>query len=179
MRFPDLEQLALPVVFLAFKPGQLHPDGRRYLPLIVLKVAEHTLLGLVDRHDRVDPGLVSQAGIARLVVLLGVLRIQPAGRQQQGFEINDTARNSISLWPDVYGQIVAIPTWEQHRKLGYDSLYTELVLDVGSGNVGVRTTITGADLAAVGVAQLKVGDWVILTHSRIDILAFLPADNHD
>ena len=34
MRFPMLEQVALPVVFDSFIAGQPHADGRRYLPVL-------------------------------------------------------------------------------------------------------------------------------------------------
>jgi hypothetical protein len=40
MRFPSSEQLNLPCTFAQLVPGRQHPDGRRYLPLIVLRLPD-------------------------------------------------------------------------------------------------------------------------------------------
>ncbi len=37
-RFPHLDQLAIPATFTKYVPGRLHPDGRRYLPLLVFDI---------------------------------------------------------------------------------------------------------------------------------------------
>lgn len=173
MKFPNLDAVGLPVHFEQIRPGKLHADGRRYLPVLLLHTVQGQL-GVVDRHHRVDPALVGRAGTARLVCALSRLRLQPDGNQRQGFELAP-ANQRASLEPVIYGQISAMFTWEQHTKLGYESLYTELLLDVGIGTVGVRTNITGVQLADVlGAARLDVGDWVMIDRSRIDILAFVP-----
>ena len=89
MRFPLSEQLNLPCTFAHIVPGRAHPDGRRYLPLIVLRPAAAqpvgdrpvvTALGVVDRHHVVDLGLKGRAGVARLVFLLSSVSLQVAGR---------------------------------------------------------------------------------------------------
>lgn len=76
--------------------------------------------------------------------------------------------------PEAYGQIVAVPSWEvQHGHLPYDTLYTELLLDVGDGVIGVRTHVTADNLAAkLGTAQFTVGDWIAVSRSRVDVLGF-------
>ncbi len=173
MRFPNLEQVALPATFVELHPGRLHPDGARYLPLIVLRLADEAQLGVVDRHHRVDPAAAGQAGIARLIFQLSRIQLQPPGQQRRGLAVPPHAHSGISTMPAAFGQIGRVLTWEQHRKLDYDSLYTELLIDIGGGTIGLRTTVTGADLSAViGSERLQTGDWIELTNSRIDILAF-------
>jgi hypothetical protein len=73
--------------------------------------------------------------------------------------------------------VLEVAAWEARAgALPYESLYTELLLDVGSGRIGLRTSLTADSLAAeLGKAQLAAGDFVELTRSRIDILAFEPA----
>ena len=67
-----------------------------------------------------------------------------------------------------------VPTWEEQRgTLKYESLYTEFLLDVGVGTVGVRTATTADSLAvAIGTERIEAGDWVHVGRSRIDILGF-------
>jgi hypothetical protein len=186
MRFPLVEQLDLPCTFEGFVPGRLHPDGRRYLPLILFRLAAPgapagvaapvtnvTTLGVVDRHHVVDQALEGRAGIARLVFLLSSVRLQePPLRQGLLDEQSDAGGTSIA--PVAYGRVVAVPTWEQSQApLPYESLYTELVLDVGLGMIGVRTNATAADLSeSLGKARVEVGDWLRVWRSRIDVLAF-------
>ncbi|MBA3470090.1 MAG: hypothetical protein H0T53_10635 [Herpetosiphonaceae bacterium] len=173
MRFPKLEQVALPATFVALNPGRLHPDGSRYLPLIVLRLTGGTHLGVVDRHHRVDPARAGTAGIVRLIFQLSRIKLQPPGQRRCGMAVPPHEQLGISVMPAACGQIVSVLTWEQHRKLDYASLYTELLIDIGDGTVGLRTTVTGADLTAViGAEQLQAGDWIELTNSRIDILEF-------
>lgn len=173
MHFPNLDMVAVNATFAQLKPGRLHRDGSRYLPLIVLQLPDGTRLGVTDRHHRVNPDDVGQAGTARLIFQLSRLRIQAAGQHRRTIIARAHEQGSITTMPAAFGQIIAIPTWEQHRKLGYESLYTELLIDIGIGTVGLRTTVTGDNLAAIiGVARLHVGDWVELDNSRIDILAF-------
>ena len=183
MRFPLSEQLNLPCTFAQLVPGRQHPDGRRYLPLIVLRLADTrpvdsqpavAALGVVDRHHVVDLGLEGRAGVARLVFLLSSVRLQ-AGQPRQGLVAEEglpTGRASSA--PTAYGRVVAVPAWEAEREhLPYESLYTELLLDIGVGIVGVRTSVTAASLAeTIGKPQIEPGDWLEVLRSRIDILAF-------
>ncbi len=60
--------------------------------------------------------------------------------------------------------------------LPYETLFTELLLDVGDGIVGVRTSLTADDMASkIGAAELEPGDWLAVARSRIDILDFEPS----
>jgi hypothetical protein len=181
MRFPSADQLALPCRFEGLVPGRLHADGRRYLPLILLKLAESPpagvlslpLLGVVDRHHQVDPALEGRVGVARLVFLLSNLRLLETPRQGLEDE-GGAAAARPSTAPAAYGQVLAVPTWEtEQQQLPYESLYTELLLDIGLGVVGVRTNATAASLTEhLGKPRVEAGDWVKVWRSRIDILAF-------
>ncbi len=182
MRFPLLEQLDLPCVFEALVPGQPHPDGRRYLPQIVLRPtgrAELPTAGLrlavVDRHHRVAEGDVGRLGSARLICALSDLRLQE-GPPRRGLEPEAGWRGGVSTRPIVLGRVVEVAAWEETRgNLPYEALYTELSLDIGVGVVGLRTSVTAGNLAAaIGKARIEPGDHVTLTRSRIDILAFAP-----
>lgn len=170
MRFPMIEQVALPVVFESFIPGQPHADGRRYLPILLLRLNNGVELGVVDRHHYVDTKLAGRTGIARLVFLLSSISVQPPHQRRQ--EI--TASGGLMSVPEAYGQVTAVPSWEaQSGHLPYESLYTELLLDVGDGTVGVRTSITADDMTAtIGKPQFEVGDWIHVARSRVDILGF-------
>ena len=183
MRFPLSEQLHLPCTFAQLVPGRQHPDGRRYLPLIVLGLADAlpvgdqpavAALGVVDRHYVVDLALEGRAGVARLVFLLSGVSLQ-VGRPRLGLAAEDgLAEGRASTAPIAYGRVVAVPAWEAEREhLPYESLYTELLLDIGVGIVGVRTSVTAASLAeTIGKPQIEPGDWLEVHRSRIDILAF-------
>ncbi len=183
MRFPQAEQLRLPCVFERFVPGQLHADGRRYLPLIVLRlesssapnnVTTASTLGVVDRHHVVDPALAGRAGVARLVFLLSSVRVQdPPPRLGLVAEAGLPAGRA-SIVPTAYGRVVAVPSWEAERaQLPYESLYAELLLDVGAGIVGVRTSVTAGSLAeSIGKPRVEPGDWLEVRRSRIDMLEF-------
>lgn len=181
MRFPLQDKLALPCVFERLVPGRLHPDGRRYLPLIVLRptaagARTDLLLGVVDRHHRVLEEHVGRAGSARLVCALSALRLQ-TGPPQLGLEPEPGRQpGAPSLAPLIYGRVLEVAAWEAGAgALPYESLYTELLLDIGLGRIGVRTSLTAASLAAeLGKPQLEPGDLIELTRSRIDILAFEP-----
>jgi hypothetical protein len=74
----------------------------------------------------------------------------------------------------VYGRVVAVPTWEvRSGDLPYDVVYMELLIDVGTGVVGLRTNITADDLVAkLGTKRFAIGDWVYVSRSRVDILGF-------
>lgn len=176
MRFPLIEQLGLPVHFERYVPGRLHPDGRRYLPQLVFRLADGQLIGVVDRHHYVDERLAGQVGTARLVYLLSKIVLQQSDTQRQGIVPEITTPGHISTSPMAYGRIVAVPSWEVKRDaLPYDTLYTELLLDVGYGVVGVRTSLTSDNMALqIGTQQLAVGDWLVVARSRIDILGFSP-----
>lgn len=178
MRFPLLDQLALPCRFERAAEGRPHPDGRRYLPTLFFRL-DGFLLAVTDRHHRVDLAQVGQRGLVRLAFMLGAVRLQrPPFRQGLAPEDGADARG-WSTQPSAFGRVVAVPAWEVDREhLAYEYLYTELLLDVGSGTVGVRTSATADDLAAaVGAARIEPGDWVAVGPSRIDVLEFAPGDS--
>ena len=182
MRFPSIDQLVLPCRFEQLAPGRLHTDGRRYLPLILLRLPKQPaetqavpVLGVVDRHHVVDPALEGRDGVARLVFLLSNVRIQEPPRQ--GLEAEaDLGGGRPSTAPTAYGRVLAVPTWEaEQQHLPYEALYTELLLDIGLGVVGVRTNATASSLAErLGKPGIEPGDWLRVWRSRIDILAFEP-----
>ena len=191
MRFPQIDQLYLPCVFERVVPGKLHPDGRRYLPLIVLRLTAPgdthlpsngsavTTLAIVDRHHVVEPAHAGRAGIARLVFLLSSVRLQDPPVCQGLFDDDRVAEGRASSAPTAYGRVVAVPTWEaEQQHLPFEALYTELLLDIGLGIVGVRTSATAASLAeSIGRPQIAPGDWLRVERSRIDILSFtIPGD---
>jgi len=182
MRFPASDQLVVRCRFERLIPGKLHPDGRRYLPLIVLRLPSPQpdiltvpALGVVDRHHVVDTAQEGRAGIARLVFLLSNVRLQePPLRQGLESEAGlDAGRASTA--PTAYGRVVAVPTWEaEQQHLPYESLYTELLLDVGVGRIGGRTSVTAASLTtALGKPRIEAGDWIEVRRSRVDILGFM------
>jgi hypothetical protein len=180
MRFPDADKLALPCVFEQIVPGRLHPDGRRYLPLILLGLPPQTdlegtrTLGIVDRHHVVDPALAGRKGVARLVFLLSSVHIQVPPFRQGLEDAAGFGAGGMSTAPVAYGQVVSIPTWEAERThLPYEALHTELLLDIGIGVIGVRTSATATSLAeSLGKPQLEPSDWLRVSRSRIDILGF-------
>lgn len=183
MRFPQVEQLRLPCVFERFVAGKLHPDGRRYLPLIVLRLPDPpetgeappaTTIGVVDRHHVVDSALEGRTGVAQLVFLLSSVRLQEQPGRRGLAREDGLAPGRASTVPTAYGQVLAVPSWEAERThLPYEALYAELLLDVGAGVVGVRTSVTAASLAeSIGKPQLAPGDWLEVRRSRIDILGF-------
>lgn len=182
MRFPLADQLAVPCHFERLIPGQLHPDGRRYLPLIILRplVPEAKLppdfrLAVVDRHHRVREADQGRNGSAQLVFALGALRAQTPP-YQHGLLVEAGAHPARSETPTALGQVLAISAWEEGGgALPYRTLYAELTLDLGMGVIGVRTNLTAPDLAvALGVPRLEVGAYARLTQARIDILGFVP-----
>ncbi len=173
-RFPLIDQVALPVHFERTIAGKLHRDGRRYLPLLVLRLPNGGRIGVVDRHHVVSTELAGRDGAARLIFLLSNVRLQEIGEQHQAIvpETNDHER--VSTAPEVYGRVVAVPTWEvRSGDLPYDVVYMELLIDVGTGVVGLRTNVTADDLAAkLGTERFAIGDWVQMSRSRVDILGF-------
>ncbi|NTW00039.1 MAG: hypothetical protein HGA19_01900 [Oscillochloris sp.] len=190
MYFPLINKLVLPCIFTQFVPGKLHPDGRRYLPLVVLQPTvpptseavspAGLLLGIVDRHHRVAPSAIGQAGVARLVFALSTLRVQQPP-YRTGFLPEDAwVPGQPSTAPTLYGQVAEVATWEEGSgQLPYQTLYTELLIDTSMGLVGLRTTITANTLSStLGAAQVAPGDWVEIQRSRIDILAFKPDSPH-
>ena len=175
-RFPQLADLRLPATFVRYVPGQPHPDGRRYLPLLIFDVGAPAHIGVVDRHHLIPPEQAGHRGIARLVFLLSSIVLQPEGQQRRELVPEPMGAGRASTAPEAYGRVVAVPTWEEQRgTLQYEALYTEFLLDIGQGVVGVRTAATAYDLAQlIGKARLEIGDWVQVGRSRIDILAFEP-----
>jgi hypothetical protein len=174
-RFPQLDELRLPATFVRYVPGRLHPDGRRYLPLLIFDVGLETQIGVVDRHHLVAADLEGRRGSARLVFLLSSVKLQPPGVQRRAL-VPEMVGDRASTAPEAFGRVVAVPTWEEQRgTLQFESLYTELLLDVGLGVVGVRTAATAERLAeTLGKERLEVGDWIGVGRSRIDILGFEP-----
>jgi hypothetical protein len=186
MRFPQVEQLAVPCTFAAYLPGRLHPDGRRYLPLIVLHLAstvdtartvtpEGLLLGVVDRHHRVAENQVGTTGIARLVCALSALQLQQEPYQTGFVPESNWRAGQPSTMPTIYGRVARVISWEAEReRLAYEALYTELLIDTGHGVVGLRTSATAANLSEqLGKERIEEGDAIVLHRSRIDILGFV------
>ncbi|HWQ14153.1 MAG TPA: hypothetical protein VNL77_15245 [Roseiflexaceae bacterium] len=185
MRFPALDQVALPCTLEEIVPGRRHPDGRRYLPLVLLRLPDPggdvrrvTMLGVVDRHHVVDAAQAGRVGVARLVFLLSTLRIQEEPVRQGLFDEEAPAPGRPSTAPLACGRVVVVHTWESERRhLPYEALYTELLLDVGIGTVGVRTSATATNLAeSIGTPTAAPGDWLCARRSRIDILGFEAGD---
>jgi hypothetical protein len=176
MFFSAADHLHMPCHFASFTPGEVHNDGRRYLPTIGLSLAEGTDLAyhlpVVDRHHRVDEHHVGQHGNALLVLLLCQFRLQ-IDTQRQGLQ---ATANGIPGAPRVYGRVSHVATWEiPDTPLPYQSLYCEFVIDIGMGTVGVRTHATAPQLRQrLGTDQLRIDDWVEIWRPRIDILAFQP-----
>jgi hypothetical protein len=112
--------------------------------------------------------------VARLVFLLSAVRLQE-GAPRRGLVAEERiAAGRASTMPTAYGRVVAVPSWEaEQRHLPYESLYAELLLDVGAGVIGVRTSLTAASLAeSIGKPRVEPGDWLEVRRSRIDILGF-------
>lgn len=173
MRFPHAEQLRLPCRFTRIVPGALHSDGRRYLPLLVFELADGFELGIVDRHHRVQPAQVGEVGVAQVIFLLSAIRLAPIpGHHALIAELHESGHSSTR--PTAYGQVTNVLSWETDSgQLPYETLYTELVLDIGLGRIGVRTSVTAPNLAvALGTARIEVGDWLVVERSRIDVLGF-------
>jgi hypothetical protein len=175
-RFSRQEELRLPATFVRYVPGRLHPDGHRYLPLLIFDVGAAAPVGVVDRHHLMPPEQAGLTGIVRLVFLLSNLTLQSQGEQRRGLVPEPGLGERASTAPEAYGQVLAVPAWEAQRgTLAYESLYTECLLDIGLGVVGVRTATTADNLAAVlGKERIETGDWVRVGRSRIDILGFVP-----
>ncbi len=174
-RFPHLDQLYLPATFVQYIPGRPHPDGRRYLPLLLFDIGISASLGVVDRHHRVEPSWVGTRGNTRLVFLLSDVALQGSDEQRQGIFPEPGSGERASTAPEAWGRVVTVPTWEEQRgKLQFESLYTELLLDVGLGVVGVRTATTAESLQEkLGKERIEAGDWLRVGRSRIDILEFV------
>ncbi len=174
-RFPHLDQLDLPATFVQYIPGRSHPDGRRYLPLLLFDIGIAAPLGVVDRHHRVEPSWVGAHGTARLVFLLSDVTLQAPGEQRQGILPEPGSGERASTAPEAWGRVVAVPAWEEQRgNLQFETLYTELLLDVGLGVVGVRTATTAESLQEkLGKERIEAGDWLRVGRSRVDILEFV------
>lgn len=184
MRFSVLSQLHLRCRYEQFIPGALHPDGRRYLPQLIMTpldagpdTAPDTKLWLVDRHHRVDPELAGKVIIARLLCALSTVQLQ-----NPPFRAGFTSLTSITpatplSEPIVYGRVAAILTWEVEREhLPFETLYTELVIALADeATIGLRTTLSAPRIAdLIGRDHLALGDWIEVRRSRIDILALEP-----
>lgn len=184
MRFSALSQLHLRCRYEQFIPGALHPDGRRYLPQVVVTpldagpdTAPDTKLWLVDRHHRVDPELAGRVISARLLCALSAVQLQtPPFRA--GFTPSPHSAPAAPLSePIVYGRVAAVLAWEVQREhLPFETLYTELVIALADeATIGLRTTLSAPRIAdLVGSDHLSAGDWIEVRRSRIDILALEP-----
>lgn len=172
MYFPLHDQLNLPAVIERIVPGQLHPDGRRYLPQILLRpYGTDMLLGVVDRHHRVAAASAGQAGVARLVCAMGVVRAQTPP-YRLGLEPAPGWRGGACFDPHILGRVQSIAVWEPaNGPLAQATVYSELSLDLGLGLVGLRANL---DPAALAATTLTPGDYLGLTRTRIDILSFTP-----
>jgi hypothetical protein len=179
MRFAAIDALDFRAVYAAYDVGDLHTDGRRYLPTHWLASAAvdpcHAdwvgpvyRLPVVDRHHRVAEHAAGVAVSAQLVLLLSQFRVQD-GPHRMGFE---RVAGGIAGAPLVHGKVSMVAVWEiPATPLPYESLYCEYVIDIGVGTVGVRTHATAVDLAmALGTRRLEVGEWVTVRRPRIDIL---------
>ena len=191
MRFPQSHRLYLHCIVERIVAGKLHSDGRRCLPLILLRPTEMSrcaeagqatpsnfLLGVVDRRHVVDQSLIGQPGVARLVCALSVLSLQTPPHRQGLAPETAATEGYASTNPFVLGRVQEVITWEAEcAYLPYESLYTEFLPDIGVGVVGVRTSMTADDLSDVlGKDRIEAGDWIELARSRIDILAFDPVE---
>ena len=176
MIFSAAHHLNLPCRFASFTPGEVHNDGRRYLPTIGLSLGDGTAhsyhLPVVDRHHRIHEHHVGLNGNALLVLLLCQFRLQHDAPRQG---LAATA-DGIPGAPRVYGRVTHVATWEiPETPLPYQSLYCEYVIDIGIGTVGVRTHATAPQLQhRLGTDRLHPGDWVEVWRPRIDILTFIP-----
>lgn len=171
MRFPKSQALQLHSCFEELIPGRMHTSGQRFLPLIVLGFKQ-VRLGVVDRHNHVNQAHAGRYGTARLVFQLSRVALQPADTQRMGIE--PEVGNGLSTMPLAYGCIQDLITWERRDDLGYAVSYVEAIIAVGIGSIGLRTTLTGPNVAKLPNEQLQTGDWVVLSNSRIDILGFEP-----
>ncbi len=183
MRFSALDRLHLRCRCEQFIPGELHEDGRRYLPNIIvtpLNAGPDTPPGarlwLVDRHHRVDPTLVGQTTTVRLLCALSTIRLQTPPFRIGFVPSPDESPHQPLSNPIIYGQISDVLEWEvQRAQLPFETLYTELVIRVGeAATIGLRTTLSAPSIASlIGCQRLTSGDWIEIKRSRIDVLACL------
>ncbi|MFN3373621.1 MAG: hypothetical protein ACK44M_08665 [Chloroflexus sp.] len=184
MRFSALSQLHLRCRYEQFIPGALHPDGRRYLPQVIMTpldagpdTAPDTKLWLVDRHHRVDPELAGQVIIARLLCALSTVQLQNPPFRAGFTSLTPITPATPLSEPIVYGRVAAILAWEVEREhLPFETLYTELVIALADeATIGLRTTLSAPRIAdLIGRDHLALGDWIEVRRSRIDILALEP-----
>ena len=181
MRFSALDRIHLRCRYEQFIPGELHEDGRRYLPGIIVTPLNAgpdthpgTRLWLVDRHHRVDPALVGQTTTVRLLCALSTIRLQTPPFRIGFVPSSDESLHQPLSNPIIYGRISDVLEWEvQRAQLPFETLYTELVINVGeAATIGLRTTLSAPHLAdLIGCERLTSGDWIEINRSRIDILA--------
>jgi len=172
MHFPLTEQLGIVCRFEQQIPGQLHPDGRRYLPQILLRPTRGgILLAIVDRHHRVTLTDEGTIGRARLVASLGSVRRQrPPYRL--GILPESASHGGITFMPTLLGQVHEVATLEESSALlASPSTYVELSLNIGVGVIGLRTNLTATDFPD---GSLAPATFLELVRTRIDILEFTP-----
>lgn len=177
MRFSALSHLQLTATVVRTIAGELHPDGRRYLPRLVLQFDDvgpdgnrALQLVIVDRHH-VSIADVWDGRHVELALICALSRIE---RQTPPLR-NGWLLPQTPLLPAgdavIAGEIVALPVWEdRHGAAEFNTIYTEFVLRVGHQTIGVKT-----GMAADGSPALAVGDQVLLTRSRIDLLRITAA----
>src|SRR5919202_497396 len=126
---------------------------------VQLDIRAAALLGVVDRHHLVPPDLAGRTGLVQLVFLLSNVSLQSQGEQRRGLVPEPDLGERASTAPEAYGQVLAVPAWEEQRgTLAYEALYTEFLLDIGPGVVGVRTAVTADSLAEVfGKERIETG----------------------
>jgi hypothetical protein len=166
MQFPQPNLLSVPCNFVTYVPGKPHPDGRRYLPLLHLHFINadplsgaDLMLGVVDRHHRVDLALTGREGWAALVLLLGKVTAQ-VNTTWRGV-VAEADHANVSTLPTVYGRVAQVFSVQLERPEPY-TLLVELLLDIGIGMVGMRSLLA---------TEPQVGDWLQVERPRIDILA--------
>jgi hypothetical protein len=171
MRFAALPQLALNAVVERIIPGALHPDGRRYLPQLVLRLpdAGDTRLLIVDRHHvSIGEDWHGRPVVVALLCALSRITRQPADWRAGWQAADGRPRADLPI-----GGLVAAPLlWEAApAAAGFASIYTEFVLQVSNATIGVKTSLN-----ADGQPALQIGEPVLLSRSRIDLLQIRAAE---
>jgi hypothetical protein len=177
MRFAAPAQLRLDATVEHVIPGELHPDGRRYLPRLLLQlhdVGPHgtpaTQLLIVDRHhvSIATDWRGRPVHVALLCALSSIRRQTPPYRDGWLAPSADRAFGDLPI----AGQITAVPIWEAPpADAAFPTVYCELLLRIGSSLIGVKTGLPADDQP-----PLQPGDWIELLRSRIDLLQIRAAE---
>ena len=172
MRFAGLEQLHVTATVERIVAGALHPDGRRYLPQLVLQLADGgpdggagVRLAVVDRHH-VSIGEDWTGRTVKLALVCALSRVerQSAPYRSGWLAVPGETRAHGDI--PIAGQIVDVAVWEEQRApTGFATVYTECVLRIGPQTIGLKT-----GMAADSGPPLRAGDHIVLRRSRIDLL---------